>query len=187
MVKDPIRRHEAAVSDAAVLSRTGRAREEWFALLDEAGAQTWNHRQIVAWLAAEHEIDGWWRQSITVGYEQARGLRAPGQRADSTFEANVSRTVAAPADTAFAWVQEPEQRSRWLDAQPAERPTKQVRTALWTWRDGTRVTVQVTPLLGDRSRVALSHGGLTDADALSRAKAYWSERMDALKTLVAEG
>ena len=42
----------------------------------------------------------WWAQSITVGFEQARGIRRPGQRQDGTYEASVSRTVSL--DTADA-------------------------------------------------------------------------------------
>ena len=39
-------------------------------------------------------MDAWWSQHVTVAYEQARGIREPGQRQDGSFEASVSRTVA---------------------------------------------------------------------------------------------
>ena len=35
----------------------------------------------------------WWAQSITVRYEQARGMRLPGQQPDGTFTVAVSRSL----------------------------------------------------------------------------------------------
>ncbi|MCD2442810.1 DUF4287 domain-containing protein [Agromyces sp. SYSU K20354] len=82
------------VGDDAVRAATGRGRDEWFGLLDAAGAAGWKHRDIATWLVGEQRVDPWWSQNITVAYEQARGIRRPGQRQDGTFEASVTRTVA---------------------------------------------------------------------------------------------
>ena len=82
------------VGDDAVREATGQGRDEWFALLDGAEATGWKHRDIASWLVREHRVDPWWSQSITVAYEQARGIRSPGQRQDGTYEASVTRTVA---------------------------------------------------------------------------------------------
>jgi uncharacterized protein YndB with AHSA1/START domain len=44
----------------------------------------------------EHpELSSWWRQSITVGYERARGRRAVGQTAAAGYRVGVQRSVAA--------------------------------------------------------------------------------------------
>lgn len=109
----------SGVSDTAVRSATGKGWHEWFALLDEAGAQNWKHPQIARYLAGEQGAPDWWAQSITVGYEQARGLRAPGQMVDG-FAAGASRTLTAPPEVVYAaWVDE-DRRSQWLpDAQAA--------------------------------------------------------------------
>ena len=82
------------VGDDAVRDATGRGRDEWFALLDAAGATGWKHRDIATWLVSEQRVDPWWSQNVTVAYEQARGIRRPGQRQDGTYEASVTRTVA---------------------------------------------------------------------------------------------
>lgn len=82
------------VGDDAVREATGQTRDEWFARLDAAGATGWRHRDIAAWLVREHGVDPWWSQNVTVAYEQARGIRSPGQRQDGTYEASVTRTVA---------------------------------------------------------------------------------------------
>ncbi len=90
------------VSSAKVREATGHGWPEWLEVLDAAGAQAWDHRQTVAYLAAEHpEVTAWWQQCVTVGYEQARGKREVGETADAGFEIGVRRTVAAT--TAQVW------------------------------------------------------------------------------------
>src|SRR5690625_6524712 len=99
-----IKGHAELVGPEKVARATGRPREEWHELLDAAGATSWTHRDIAAWLVAEHGVDGWWAQGLTVGYEQARGMRVPGQRPDGTFDANASKTIARGADEVFAQI-----------------------------------------------------------------------------------
>lgn len=190
MVKDPIRRHEDAVGDAALLQRTGRRRHEWHDLLDDAGAMQWPHARIARWLADEHDVDGWWAQGLTVGYEQARGLRLPGQRPDGTFEAGVSVTLPLPAAAATAWCTDPDLVTRWLDVVPEVRGATEGTSVRWTWTDGSRVHVGLTALpdssSGPRCRLAVTHRGLASADAVPAIKAAWSERLQRLRAEVAQ-
>ena len=89
-------------SPQAVRAATGRGWEEWLEALDGAGAGDWKHKEIVAYLEREHPgVSSWWRQSITVGYERARGKRAVGQTAYTGFQVGVQRTVAATATEAW--------------------------------------------------------------------------------------
>src|SRR5687768_2359813 len=62
------------VSDDAVAKSTGKTWDQWFKLLDKAGCAKMNHKEIVA-VVAKHFDGPWWGQMVTVGYEQARGLR----------------------------------------------------------------------------------------------------------------
>jgi len=96
-----VKEHTAGLSDDAMQSATGRHPAEWFALLDEAGAAGWGHTAIARWLVAEHGVARWWNQNITVRYEQARGLRLPGQQSDGTFSVSTSKTVAGSLDAAY--------------------------------------------------------------------------------------
>ena len=92
----------ARVSSESLREATGRGWQEWLEVLDGAGAADWNHKQTVAHLEREHpEVSSWWRQSITVGYEQARGRRVVGETADAGFEIGVQRTVVATATDAW--------------------------------------------------------------------------------------
>ena len=76
----------------ALEAATGHDSVHWFALLDAAGAVGLAHRPIVE-ILQKQGVPDWWCQSITVRYEQERGLRAPGQRADGTFQVNASCTL----------------------------------------------------------------------------------------------
>lgn len=65
----------AGISDRAVHTKTGKRWDEWFAILDEAGAKKWSHSQIAAYLYDSLEVPAWWNQMVAVAYEQERGLR----------------------------------------------------------------------------------------------------------------
>ncbi len=83
------------IANESVREATGRAWDEWLAALDAAGAADLGHKEIVAHLEREHpDVSAWWRQSITVAYEQARGKRVLGETADAGFQLGVQRTVA---------------------------------------------------------------------------------------------
>lgn len=90
------------VSSESVREATGRGWEEWLEVLDAAGAADWSHKEIVGHLERRHpEVTAWWRQSLTVGYEQARDKRVVGQTAEAGFQVGVQRSIAATAMEAW--------------------------------------------------------------------------------------
>jgi hypothetical protein len=91
----PIPEFEPPVADETVVAATGRGWQAWFEALDAWEAATRSHTEIARWLREEQGVEGWYSQSITVGYERARGLRAPGERPDG-FAVGASRTIAVP-------------------------------------------------------------------------------------------
>lgn len=170
----------------ALRDATGRDRHEWFAALDAWGAAGRPYREIAAWLSGEHGVSRWWAQKLIVEYEQARGLRDPGVRPDGTFEVSTSKTVAVPVERLFAAFTDQQLRERWLPGVALrERTSQPGRSARFDWEDGaTRVNVTFAPTGEARSQVALSHERLPDAGAAEHAKAYWRERVAALKALL---
>ncbi len=158
---------------------TGRDRAEWFALLDQAGAATWTHKAIASWLVGEHGVDGWWAQGITVGYEQARGIRRPGQRQDGTYEASVSRTVAL--DTAAALRALAAIVTVRLDVDPlALNLTAKHPTARFPLEGGEYVLATVSPLDDGRSSIGLTWGRMPDGSRLAEVKARMREWLQAV-------
>lgn len=172
-------------SDESLRANTGRDWAAWFALLDGWDATTRKHTAITRWLIDEHGIGNWWAQTITGGYEHARGMRAPGQRLDGSFAANGSRTVAAPVDAAFAAFADEAIRERWLPGVALRiRVANAPKAFRADWTDGTRIAVGFTPKGDGRALVALIHEKLPDAGAAGTMKAYWRERLAALKLLL---
>lgn len=171
---------EFGVADDRVFAATGRGRREWFALLDAAGAGTMSHRDIAAWLQSEHGVAGWWAQTVTVDYEQARGRRARHERPDG-FSISKSRTMAAPVARVYdAWV-DPGIRETWLPEELAVSSTREHRSVRGAWGDGsTRIAVGLTPKGEARTQVAVQHEKLPDADTAERMKTVWAAHLEAL-------
>lgn len=130
------------ISDDAVRRRTGRGWQEWFAVLDAAGARDWDHRRIVAFLVREYSLPDWWCQMVAVTYEQARGLREPHQTA-AGYQVSAGKTVAVPLARLYRfWVDEA-LRQRWLPDVPLTvRRTTPDKSLRITWPNGsTKVDV----------------------------------------------
>jgi len=172
----------AGIGNEAVQAKTGKTWAQWLKLLDAAGAKKMSHRDIAAHLHRKHKLSGWWSQMVTVGYEQARGLREQYQ-VPSGYQAHASKTVNAPLAALFeAWADEQE-RANWLGRHRLTirkaTPRKSMRI---TWEDGsTSVEVNFYARGKSKSQVALEHRKLAAAADVPRMKAFWSKALDALK------
>jgi hypothetical protein len=173
------------VSDEVTRRRTGCGWEEWFDLLDDSGAIAKPHREIARWLRSEHGLDGWSAQSVTVSYERARGLRAVGEHADG-FAITASKTVAVPVDRLYDAFVDESLREQWLPADRLrERTATRPKSARFDWGDGkTRVVVGFSAKGEAKSLVDLEHARLRDAAEAERMKAFWRERVAALKEVL---
>ena len=173
------------VSDEIIRRRTGRGWEAWLDLLDAWGAVDRRHGEIASWLADEHGVDGWSSQAITVSYERARGLRAVGEQRDG-FAVTATKTVAAPVQRLYDAFADRELRARWLpDGELRERTATPPKSARYDWGDGSTRLVAWFVAKGEaKSTIALSHEKIPDAAEAERLKAYWRERVVALKELV---
>jgi uncharacterized protein YndB with AHSA1/START domain len=171
----------AGTSDATIKQKTGCTWERWVKTLDHYGAAEMSHRDIARLVNTKYKIDGWWSQTVTVGYERIKGLRAKGQRRDGFYEVNKSRTFGVPVTTLFeAWA-EPSVRRRWLNGESVKvRTATAPKTLRFGWSDGTIVVAWFMPKGKSKSVVALAHTKLPDRDTADRLKRYWSERLDAL-------
>jgi hypothetical protein len=169
-------------SNEAILRRTGRGWEEWFDLLDEHGAVEWPHKEIARWLREEQGVDGWGAQSVTVSFERARGLRAVGERPEG-FSITAQKTVAVSVDRLYDAFVDESLRERWLpDAELLERTATKPKSARFDWGGGeSRVVAWFTAQDDSKSTVALEHARLADAEEAERMKAFWRERVAALR------
>jgi hypothetical protein len=171
------------IGDVTVRERTGKSWEEWFALLDGEGAAERQHAAIARSLADEHGLSGWWAQSITVEYEQARGLREEHERPDG-YQVGATKTIAVPVDEVWRAWEDETLRERWLPgAQVAVRTATKPKTMRLDWGEGGRLAVYFD-VSGEQTRLAVQHEQLPDKEAAERWKAFWRDRVAALKDLL---
>ena len=107
-----------------------------------------------------------------MSFERSRGLRAVGQRADG-FAVTAQKTVAVPVERLF---------DAFADDRLRERTATRPRSARFDWDGGeSRVNVTFAAKSDASSLVAVEHARLADAGEAERMKAYWRERLTALK------
>jgi len=167
----------AGMSEAAVRKATGRSWSEWVRILDKAGATSKPHREIAAYVHSQGGISSWWSQSVTVGYERIRGLRDKGQRRGGGYEAHKSRTFAVPVKKLFA---EFKKFAADFDVRSTT-PNKRMRIA---WSDDTAVEIIFMPKGEKKSVLVVTHQKLPDKPTVEKMKSWWSERLDALASLL---
>jgi hypothetical protein len=173
-----------ATSDEEIRQRTGRGWEEWFALLDEWGATQRPHREIARCLAEQQDVHplAWNVQAIVSSYELTRGRSVAGEKADG-FAITASKTVAVSVERLYDAVVDEPPRKRWLpDGELSERTATRPKSARFDWgTDQTRVNITFLAKGEAKSTIALEHRQLADAEEAERMKAYWRQRLQALK------
>jgi len=176
----------AGMSDEAIRAKTGCTWEKWVYVLDKAKAHEWPHKEIAAYVHSRYKVPGWWGQTVTVGYERIKGLRAIGQRRSGAYEASKSRTVAVPVSRLFAAWHDPKLRKRWLpEPKLVVRTAQKDRSIRITWPDATSVECWFTAKGPAKSSVAVTHSKLTTKDQAEARKAYWAERLGVLAEVLA--
>ena len=184
----PPRVAEPGVSDAAVQRATGRNWDEWFALLDAWDGTAHNHAEIARHAHETYGIDGWWAQSVTVGYERARGMRALHERPDG-FSVNASKTFPVPVERLFAAFVDQDERERWLEGVELRSRTSQPpRSARFDVLPGdTRLAITFVAKGSEKSSAQLQMERLPSAEEVARWKALWKEQLARLADFLTEG
>ena len=188
-VPSGVRAQESMVSDDAMMKATGRTREEWFELLDEAGARDWDHSTIARWMGGKHEVDAWWAQGVTVSYEQSRGLRAPGQARDGSFTVSSSKTIPAAASDVWPYLTEEDLRRDWLDLELHE-VSQTEKSIRFDGGEHTRVAffleASPPPKSGrHRCKIAINHMRL-ERESVPETKQFWQDALGRLADLFRE-
>lgn len=179
----------AGIGTDAVHKATGKGWSEWLKVLDRDGAKKMSHSQIATLLSDRHGVPPWWSQMVTVGYEQARGMRVKHEKPGG-FEISASKTVGVPLAALFGAWNDANTRQRWLpDADLAVRKATPSKSMRITWdsakgKDATSVSVDFYAKPEGRSMVSLNHGKLRSAAAGEKMKRFWTARLGAMKSLL---
>lgn len=183
---NPNTRRPSRMSDEAVREQTGKSWPQWFAILDKAGMKGKPHKEIVAYLVARHGLGSWWQQMVTVEYERARGMRERHQT-PSGYTVSISKTIRASVDDLFEAWHNRNTRRKWLgQAELTVRTATPARSMRITWEEGSATSVEVGfyPKEESKSQITVQHSKLADAKDVEHRRAFWSEALERLRTLV---
>jgi uncharacterized protein YndB with AHSA1/START domain len=201
--------HKDGARDETILAKTGKSREEWYALLDALDCRAKGHKATAKFLEEDHGVGPWYAQSITVDYERARGIREVGQRSGGKFAVNVTRTISVPVEDAWrAWADASEV-SKWFTTN-AEQDFREggaydngdgdkgiykkivpMERLQFTWENekhcpGSLVIVQFMAK-GPKTTVAITHEKLPDKAGSEDMKKGWTWALTSLKSYLETG
>lgn len=180
---------EPAASDSAVRKHTGRGWDEWVQMIEAGPGRDSGHTAIAAWVHEEHGVDGWWAQSVTVGYERITGLRLPGQMPDGTFTVSRSRSLDLNPEEFRQALLEDDVRAELLaglsSTLRSKPTTKAPRFSLSDADSGDELGILQLRVdtYGNRPKLVVTHEKLPTPEAGEIWKEYWSGW---LKDLTAE-
>lgn len=168
------------LSNEAVLASTGRGWDEWCDLIDAWPGRSDGHAAVARYLQHEFEVDGWWAQAVTVGWERITGVRLPHQMPDGTFTANKSRTMRVDADLLRKMLLHDEDRADLLPGLASNlrsRPGSKV-IRLEVGPGVAQIGIDALP--DDRAKVTIQHTQLPEYGDVENWKSYWDEWLDAV-------
>ena len=193
---------EHPMTEADVKTATGKPWEDWYRLLDSTGGPTAGRRAITDRLIKEHELPGWWAQTIAVEYERARGVHEKDGRPKG-YAICVTKSIAAPAERIFDAFGDPAIMREWFGTTPTAdfaeggsfatadgnrgRYTKIARpkTLRFTWEDddpsaASTVELKLTPS-GAKCGLVLNHERIQSRAHADGLRAAWGAAIDKLK------
>ena len=174
-------------SDALILAKTGRAWEEWVALIDAGPGRKAGHTAIATWVRDVQNVEPWWAQGVTVGYERITGIRLPGQMPDGSFTVSRSRTLAGDLEALRAVLLDADTRA---DLFPGLRTTLRSKPSAKQLRFGVadEASGEVAGVLAIAAdpvpsgiRLVLTHEKLSSVETAEAWKAFWGEWLTDLR------
>jgi hypothetical protein len=171
----------AGMSDAAIKEKTGCTWEKWVKSLDYHGAEKMSHRDIAQLVSKTYKVPSWWTQTVTVGYERIKGLRARGQRRDGSYEATKSRTFNVPVDALFDAWNDTRKRNEWLTGATVKvRSATKPKYLRLDWNGNSIIAVGFLSKGSTKSSVAIQHSKLPDRATADSLRKYWSDQLENL-------
>jgi uncharacterized protein YndB with AHSA1/START domain len=184
------------VSSASVHKGTGKSWDQWVAILDKAGARSWTHPEIVAYLKKRHKLSLWWQQGVTLGFEIATGRRIEGQNAKGQYQVTVTKSLSTGVAAVWKSLVSKKGARLWLrplydvafevgntfetdDGFFGEiRTMKKNRRIRMSWQDpnwlkGTYVQVTLVDRPGEKSILVVDHGQIVDLRIQATLRKRW--------------
>ncbi len=109
------------VTSDSVRKYTGKGWDEWVPLLERAGASSWTHGEIAAYLKRKHRLTPWWQQGVALGFEIATGRRKEGQDIRGRYMVTATKSIGVGAAAVWKFAESTEGLAIWL------RPLSEIR------------------------------------------------------------
>lgn len=171
---------EPEVVDARVLDATGRGWNDWCDIIDAWPGHADGHTAVAAWLQSTHQVDGWWAQTVTGGWERITGRRLPGEMRDGSFTANKSKTVAGDAALIRKMLLDDDLRADLFPGKSTELRSKPEAKATRIGFSAGVAAVSLVEKSPGRVAITVQHSKLPDSDAIDEWKFYWDEWLGAI-------
>lgn len=164
----------------AIREATGRGWDEWADLLDAWPGHDDGHTAIATYVRDELGVDGWWAQTVTVGYERISGRRLPHQRADGTFSVSTSRTITVDHEALRDLLLDADGRATLfptLETTLRSRPTtRDVRLGV----GGGVALIHADARDDGRTAITVAHEQLTAPEDVPLWRGFWADWLEAL-------
>ncbi len=171
---------EPEMSDTAVREATGRGWDEWCDLIEAWPGHAEGHTAIAAHLQDAQGLDGWWAQTVTVGYERITGIRLPYQRADGTFTAGKSKTVTVDAaELRRALLDDAARVDVFGGIESTLRSSPDAKVLRFGIGSGV-AQIDIAARDDGRAKVTVAHEKLPKAEDVPVWKAFWTEWLAAI-------
>jgi hypothetical protein len=173
------------MTDTGIREKTGRGWDEWYALLDKAGAVKLDHKGITALLDKKWKPGPWWGQMIAVSYERARGIRAMNQKCDGEFSVSVTKVIPVGLSELFDAATDPATRRKWFPSGAFEETSKTT-NKYWRgkWRKDGRLEVGFYARGPGKAQIALQSNKLSGTEAVESERAAWKKAIEKLASML---
>jgi hypothetical protein len=168
-------------TDEVIRTNTGKSWNEWCDVIEAWPGHTDGHTAIARYILDTTDLNGWWSQGVTVGYERITGLRLPHQMADGTFTASKSRTMEVDVTALRELLVSDDARVDLFGGVETELRSRSNAKAL-RLAVGPGIALFAFDSAKDgRTKLTVSHEKLPTYDDVEHWKFYWSEWLDAVE------
>ena len=174
------------IGSEAVEAKTGKSWQQWFATLDKQKAAGLSHKQIAELVHNKYKMTGWWSQMITVGYEQARGLRVKNQSSLGEFRVDVSKVIEASLENLYKAVADDAERKEWVKGKLEIRLANKNKNLRANYNGKSANLIFAFSKKGEsKSQIVVTESKLANKQEVEKQRVYWKTALTKLQTLLA--
>jgi hypothetical protein len=171
------------ISDESLIKSTGKSWNEWFSILNKAGAKKMDHKYIAEYLSKKQNVHDWWSQMVTVQYEQEIKGRKK-HETTSGYQISKSKTFPYSGSKIFNAVHSPALRKLWLKNSDFKITTSTKNKSIrgkWV-DDKTNIEFQFYAKDKSKTQLVIQHNKISSIKEADKLKTYWGKSFEKLNT-----